>query len=101
MTVTQVTDDVAGKIQQITRQKAEKILRANSADFEGQAPTDPTLQSKEVLDDFLKQANVASQLSLKNYDNLSFQTGKPTENNNKKVALLYSNPLLTYAADIT
>ena len=39
--VTQVVDAVAGKIQQITRQEAEKILRANSADFEGQVPTDP------------------------------------------------------------
>ena len=43
----------------------------------------------------------ASQESLKNCVNLSFQTGKTQENNDKKVALLYSNPLLTYATDIT
>ena len=36
MTIEVVSEEVTGKIQQITRQEAEKILRINHADFPGQ-----------------------------------------------------------------
>ena len=75
MSITQFSDEVAKKVQMITRHEGEKILRSNSADFAGQAPTDPTPQQSKVLDDFAKRAGIASHLSLKNRNNLNFQAG--------------------------
>ena len=43
---------------------------------------------------------VASQLTLRNCTNLIFRSGMNKENDVKKVALLYSNPLLMYTTDI-
>jgi hypothetical protein len=49
MSVTQVSDEVAKKVQMITRQEGGEILRSYAADFAGQAPTDPTPQEKKYL----------------------------------------------------